>query len=133
MNHPWRVTTLRHRIDQWVRHPAGIVAVLCLLLSLVMTGLSTVKVHAHADGDHAHQHVAQWADDASFDHDHPASPDPANDTSLHAHDVCTTVPALTTLPMMMLGDLQPMAPNARATTPPPPSAPRIPPHRPPIA
>lgn len=133
MNHPWPMTRLRHRIDQWIRHPAGIVAVLCLLLSLVMTGLSTVKVHAHADGDHAHQHAAQWQDGASSGQAHPASPGPAGDMALHAHDVCTTVPALTALPAMLLGDLPPMAPNIRAAAPPPPSEPRAPPHRPPIA
>src|SRR3546814_6323226 len=72
---------------------------------MISAGISTGEVHAHADGDHAHEHATQLADGLSDQDDAPGDLDPADTTVLHAHDVGPTVSTLPTLPTVMLSPL----------------------------
>ncbi|WP_152597877.1 hypothetical protein [Novilysobacter arseniciresistens] len=117
----------------WIQRPIGQLAGLLLLVAMLSAGISTGEVHAHADGDHAHDHAAQLADGLSDHDDPPRDLDPGDTTVLHAHDVGTTVSTLPTIPVVMLSALVPVAPGVHLTTSPPPSSARTPPHRPPIA
>lgn len=123
---------LQRRVCLWIQRPFGQLAGLLLLVAMLSAGMQTGKVHAHADGDHTHDHAAQAADGLSGHDDAPAS-SPTDTTVLHAHDVVTTVSTLPTLSMVMFSAQVPMVPISRLTTSPPPSSARIPPHRPPIA
>jgi len=124
---------LQHRATIWIQRPIGTLAGLLLLVAMVSAGMVTGKVHAHADGDHGHDHGAQMATIGPTDHiDLPAPPVP-DDTVLHAHDVGTTVTAFLKLPALDFRVGSPSAPAVLTVTPSPPSAARIPPHRPPIA
>lgn len=122
---------LHRRVSLWIQRPAGRLAGLLLLVAMISAGMQTGKVHAHADGDHAHDHAAQAADALADHHDAPAE-SPTDSTVLHAHDVVTTVSTLPTLSMLTFSAQVPIAPIARLTTSSPPSSARIPPHRPPI-
>ena len=135
LRHHWRVSlrTLQRRVSLWIQRPIGQLAALLLLVAMVSAGMPTGKVHAHADDDHGHEHVAQVAADGASDHDDPPAPPLPADTVLHAHDVGTTVPALAKLPVLVVSVLGPMAPGAPISAPPPASTARRPPHRPPIA
>lgn len=124
---------LHRRVSLWIQRPIGQLAGLLLLVAMISAGISTGEVHAHADGDHAHEHATQLADGLSDQDDAPGDLDPADTTVLHAHDVGTTVSTLPTLPTVMLSALVPVAPSVHLTTSPPPSSARTPPHRPPIA
>ena len=123
---------LQRRVSLWIHRPFGRLAGLLLLVAMVSAGLPTGNVHAHAGGDHDHDHSAQLAEEGSSGHEDPAPSEPA-DMVLHAHDVCTSATALSVLPTLILSAVAPVAPSVRAPAPPPPSAARIPPHRPPIA
>jgi len=109
---------------------------LFLLVALVATGFSGGPIHAHADGDHDHDHLAQAASATppgpSLHDKQPAPPDQA-DVVFHAHDVGTTTPALSALPVLLLVAIAPAQPVIHPATATPPSAARRPPHRPPIA
>ena len=124
---------LQRRVSLWIQRPIGQLVALLLLVAMVSAGMPTGKVHSHAEGDHGHDHFAQVAADGPSDHGVPAAAPVPADTVLHAHDVGTTVPALLKLPVLAVSVLVPMAPGASIAAPPPPSAARIPPHRPPIA
>jgi hypothetical protein len=124
---------LHRHVSLWIQRPVGQLAGLLLLVAMISAGMPTGKVHAHADGDHTHDHAAQAADGLSDHEDAPASSPTDNTTVLHAHDVVTTVSTLPSLSMLVFSAQVPMAPIARLTTSPPPSSARIPPHRPPIA
>ncbi|KGM56156.1 hypothetical protein N799_05025 [Lysobacter arseniciresistens ZS79] len=124
---------LHRRVSLWIQRPIGQLAGLLLLVAMLSAGISTGEVHAHADGDHAHDHAAQLADGLSDHDDPPRDLDPGDTTVLHAHDVGTTVSTLPTIPVVMLSALVPVAPGVHLTTSPPPSSARTPPHRPPIA
>lgn len=124
---------LHRRVSLWIQRPIGQLTGLLLLVAMISAGMSTGEIHAHADGDHAHDHAAQLADGLS-DHDDPTEDlDPGDTTVLHAHDVGTTVSTLPTIPVVTLSALVPVAPGVHLTTSPPPSSARTPPHRPPIA
>lgn len=124
---------LHRRVSLWIQRPTGQLAGLLLLVAMISAGMPAGKVHAHVDGDHAHDHAAQLADGLS-DHDDAPASNPIDTTVLHAHDVGTTTASTLPTPLMlMLSARVPMAPIARLTTSPPPSSARIPPHRPPIA
>ena len=110
----------------------GQLASLLLLVAMVSAGLPTGKVHAHVDSDHGHDHLVQVAADGPSDQEDSSAPSGPADLVLHAHDVGTTVAALPRLPVLTFSMAGPMAPGARSTAPPPASAARIPPHRPPI-
>lgn len=124
---------LHRRVSHWIQRPAGQLAGLLLLVAMISGGMQTGEIHAHVEGDPAHDHAAQAADGLSEHDDAPAASHPSDTTLLHAHDVVTTVSTLPTLSMVMFSAQVPMAPIARLTTSPPPSSARIPPHRPPIA
>jgi len=125
---------LHRRVSIWIQRPIGQLAGLLLLVAMISAGTPTGKVHAHADGDHAHDHAAQLAEGLSDQGDVSAGDvDPTETTVLHTHDVGTTVSTLPTLPTVMLSALVPVAPGVHLTTSPPPSSARTPPHRPPIA
>src|SRR3546814_20622877 len=98
---------------------------------MISAGISTGEVHAHADGDHAHEHATQLADGLSDQDDAPGDLDPADTTVLHAHDVGTTVSTLPTLPTVLPNALVPVRPSVPLTTSPPPSSAQPPPHPPP--
>ena len=115
-----------------MQRPVGQLAGLMLLVAMMSTGMQPGEVHAHVDGDHAHDHAAQAAEGLAGQ-DHAPALDPTDTVVLHAHDVVTTVSNLPTLPMLMFRAPVPMRPMARLTTSPPPPLARIPPHRPPIA
>lgn len=117
----------------WIQRPLGRLAGLLLVVAMISAGMRTGEVHAHTDGDRAHDHAAQLADGLSNRDDAPGGLDPANTVVLHAHDVGTTVSTLPTLPVVALSALVPVAPSVHLTTSPPPSSARTPPHRPPIA
>src|SRR3546814_16907134 len=72
---------------------------------MISAGMRTGEVHAHTDGDRAHDHAAQLADGLSNRDDAPGGLDPANTVVLHAHDVGTTVSTLPTLPVVALSAL----------------------------
>lgn len=124
---------LQRRLRLGIQRPIGLLAGLLLLVAMVSAGMPTGKVHAHADGDHGHDHFAQVAADGPSDEEDQPAPSDSVGMFLHAHDVGTTVSALPNLPVVALIVGVPMAPSVRLTAPPPPSAARIPPHRPPIA
>ena len=125
---------LRHRLHLWIQRPIGQLAGLLLMVAMMLAGMPTGSVHAHTDGDHDHGHATQVAGDARADlSQDPASPDTSGDMVLHVHDAGTTVSALPALLVMVPSIGVPMAPHIRTAEPPPPSAARIPPHRPPIA
>src|SRR3546814_1355725 len=96
---------LHRRVSLWIQRPIGQLAGLLLLVAMISAGISTGEVHAHADGDHAHEHATQLADGLSDQDDAPGDLDPADTTVLHAHDVGTTVSTLPTLPTVMLSAL----------------------------
>src|SRR3546814_5212923 len=81
---------LHRRVSLWIQRPIGQLAGLLLLVAMISAGISTGEVHAHADGDHAHEHATQLADGLSDQDDAPGDLDPADTTVLHAHDVGTT-------------------------------------------
>ena len=117
----------------WIQRPIGLLAGLLLLVVMVSAGMPTGKVHAHADADHGHDHPAQVGADGQSGQDDKSPPSDPAGMVLHEHDAGTTVPALLKLPVLAFGVVMPMAPGVRIAAPPPPSAARIPPHRPPIA
>src|SRR3546814_8040470 len=78
---------LHRRVSLWIQRPIGQLAGLLLLVAMISAGISTGEVHAHADGDHAHEHATQLADGLSDQDDAPGDLDPADTTVLHAHDV----------------------------------------------
>lgn len=131
---PVPLQTVRRRLNLWLQRPFGRLASLLLLVAMVSAGVPTAQVHAHTGGDHDHDHHAQLSSGGAVDqHDHTTPADPDGDTALHAHDACTTVSALSSVPMMVPSGVGPVAPSVRAAGSPPPLAPRIPPYRPPIA
>jgi len=105
-----------------------------MLLAMVMTGLPTGEVHAHADGDHDHDHVVYVLAHGASDHDDSSVPsEPESDKVLHPHDVCASTTALLSIYKLTLDVLVAHVPGVAMLNPPPPTAARIPPHRPPIA
>jgi len=64
--------------------PVGQLAGLLLLVAMISTGMQTGKVHAHVDGDHAHDHVAH-AEEAPSGQGHAPALDPSETVVLHAH------------------------------------------------
>lgn len=130
---PMSLRALHRRVSHWIQRPVGQLAGLLLMVAMISAGMQTGEIHAHVEGDHAHDHAAQAADGLSEHDDAPAASHPSDTTLLHAHDVVTTVSTLPTLFMVMFSAQVPMAPVARLTTSPPPSSARVPPHRPPIA
>src|SRR5687768_6696084 len=124
---------LRRRVSSWIQRPLGQLAGFVLLVAVASAGMPTGKLHAHAGGDHGHHHSTQLAD-VTPDHGDPA-PEPSSPlgTVLHGHDVGPTVTALPAFPVVILSAGPPTAPARVEGVSPPPSAPRTPPHRPPIA
>lgn len=126
---------LRRRLHLWIQRPIGQLAGLLLMVAMLSAGTPTASIHAHTDGDrdHGHGHAAQVVgDDLPDQSQDPASSDSPGDMVYHAHDVGTTASALPTLLVMVPRMDVPMAPSVSVAEPPPPSAARIPPHRPPI-
>src|SRR3546814_16050759 len=113
---------LHRRVSLWIQRPIGQLAGLLLLVAMISAGISTGEVHAHADGDHAHEHATQLADGLSDQDDAPGDLDPADTTVLHAHDVGTTVSTLPTPHTVMPRALVPLSPSVHMTTSPPPSS-----------
>lgn len=125
---------LRRRAQQWLLRPVGVLGALLLLAALIFTGLPIGKLHAHADGDHVHEHATQVFADLAIDHDDEPDPaDPTGTTTLHSHDLDVAATALPAMPVAMLDSWAPQALVSRVLLSPPSAAPRTPPHRPPIA
>ncbi|MBK9655009.1 MAG: hypothetical protein IPO66_05865 [Rhodanobacteraceae bacterium] len=103
---------------------------LLLALALVIAGMPTLSVHAHADAEIGHLH----ANDA-HGHDEPVPPidDDPGSIVIHVHDaapICATLPSISPLRLAALAPdtwLPPLHASAPATAAGPP------PHRPPIA
>lgn len=137
MRHSWAVSlrALRHRVSCWIRRPLGRLAGSVLLLVLILAGAPVTTLHAHEGGD-THHHHAEFepgAGDVSIHGaDHGGSQAPNSDTLLHAHDVCTSVSAVPTFSALTVVAIVPSTPVAAPSATVPPTAARVPPHRPPI-
>lgn len=127
------ILRLCRRLHVLLQRPAGRVASVLLAVAVVASGIPAGQLHAHADGDHAHDHISQVAaGELVAQHDHADAQIPADVEVLHAHDACSAVYALpSVLPVIRsmegLVAIRERAPVAIA-----PLTPLIAPYRPPI-
>lgn len=128
------IIRLRRRLHVLLQRPSGRLASLVLAIAVIAAGIPTGQLHAHVDGDIAHEHIAHLAaDEQVAQQDDADLQTPADVEVLHAHDACSAVYALPSVlsvvgsmdGLVAISELAPVA-NAPLTA-------RIPPHRPPIA
>ena len=128
------IIRLRRRLHVLLQRPSGRLASLLLAIAVIAAGIPAGQLHAHVDGDGAHEHITHVVDNAQVAQQGDADlQSPADIEVLHAHDACSAVYALpSVLAVVRSMDgvvaVSELAPVATA-----PLTPRIPPHRPPIA
>lgn len=137
LRHPWFVTlrSFRYRLGFWLRRPIGRLAAVLFAAAMIFPASATLTVHAHTDGENHHEHVLPKLvldlDDSASDD--TASNGPVDASSLHEHDLGTTVSTLPEPQALALAPVVPIAPVAYGAAAPAPCLARTPPHRPPIA
>lgn len=136
LRHAWQVKlrSLRYHLGFWLRRPIGRLAVVLLAASMIFPASATLTFHAHADGDHHHDHLPQLvADLGSSASGDTAGYGPLDDSTLHEHDPGTTVSTLPEPQALALAPVEPITSVAYGAASPSPCLARTPPHRPPIA
>lgn len=127
------IQTMHHLIHHWLRRPSGRVAAL-LVLVMVCSVMLGVEIHSHAGGmdEHDHTSLSAYEDYLSRLAEHTPPSEFGNEAALHMHDISKPSTALATLPQLRTDDAVTATLNHTAVVIPP-STPRLPPYRPPIA
>lgn len=123
------ISLIAHLRRVLARPKAGLRAILCLMaVSFLLAGLPSDNLHAHAEGDHGHDHAVM-----------PQGEEPApsqvdgGPAVLHLHEAASFAQVLPAPVAPFLLRLPPAAMGIALPVPGPRLTPLSPPHRPPIA
>lgn len=126
--------SLRYRLAFWFQRPIGQLTAALLASAMILPSSGMPALHAHAGGDQHHEHASQLVLDVGAGASEATAENvPINASTLHEHDVGTTVSMLPEPQALALAPVVPIAPVAYGAAAPAPCLARTPPHRPPIA